>query len=119
VRIVRFTALDPDAAREHLATLVDLHARGLREPLPLATAPAAAYIERGEDAARREWDSRFNFDGEDERPEHRQAFGGVRSFDELLAERPRSGERWYPDEPTRFGQLARRLWSGVSSCEES
>jgi exodeoxyribonuclease V gamma subunit len=119
VRIVRYGAIDPEAARDHLAALLDLHARGLREPLPLATAPAAAYVERGEDAARRDWDSRFNFDGEDVRPEHRQAFGGVRSFDELLAERARDGERWHPDEPTRFGQLARRLWSGVAACEGS
>ena len=41
----------------------------------------------------------------------------MRSFDELLGERPRADERWYPDEPSRFGQLARRLWTGVQSCE--
>ncbi len=84
VRTVRYAAIDPDEAREHLEALLDLHRRGLREPLPLATGPAAAYVERGEEAARREWDSRFNFDGEDKRPEHRMAFDGVRSFDELL-----------------------------------
>jgi hypothetical protein len=41
----------------------------------------------------------------------------VRSFDELLAEPPRPDERWHDAETTRFGQLARRLWGGVSQCE--
>ena len=117
VRTVRYAAIDPDEAREHLEALLDLHRRGLREPLPLATGPAAAYVERGEEAARREWDSRFNFDGEDKRPEHRMAFDGVRSFDELLRFAPQPGEDWHPEEPTRFGRLARRLWSGVAGCE--
>jgi exodeoxyribonuclease V gamma subunit len=117
VRVVRCAAIDPDRAREHLAALLDLRRRGLREPLPLATAPAAAYVDGGLEAARREWDSSWNFDREDKLPEHRLAFAGVRSFDELLAEPPRPDERWHDGETTRFGQLARRLWGGVSECE--
>jgi exodeoxyribonuclease V gamma subunit len=31
----------------------------------------------------------------------------------LLAEEPRPGEDWYPDEPTRFGMLARRVWEPI------
>jgi exodeoxyribonuclease V gamma subunit len=115
--VVRYPAIDAGAAREHLAALLDLYTRGLREPLPLATAPAASYVSDGVEAARREWDSRWRRDGEDKRPEHRLAFGGIRTFDELLAERPGPDERWYEGEPTRFGQLARRLWAGVGECE--
>ena len=61
------------------------------EPLPIACAPTAAYAEAvrdkrdPEDAARREWESEWNFDKEDVKPEHQLAFDGVLTFDELLA----------------------------------
>ena len=117
VRTVRYPAIEAGEARERLTALLDLYARGLREPLPLATAPAASYVTDGIEAARKEWNSRWGRDGEDKRAEHRLAFGGVRSFDELLAQPPGPDERWYDGEDTRFGQLARRLWSGVGECE--
>ena len=31
----------------------------------------------------------------------------------LLAERPRSDERWHADEPSRFRALARRIWEPI------
>ena len=78
-------------AAEHLAALVDLRDRGLREPLPLGCLSSAAYARaerRAEDpvaAGRREWESTYAWDREDRDPEHQLAFGGVLAFDELLA----------------------------------
>ncbi len=92
-------------------------ARGLREPLPIPCATAAAYAEHGEFRARKEWESAWNFPKEDQEPEHQLAFGGVLGFDELLALPPREGEDFEPEEPTRFGRLAKRLWCGVLEAE--
>jgi exodeoxyribonuclease V gamma subunit len=114
-------------ARRHLATIVDLHDRGLREPLPLACLSSAAYARAAAtagrdaaDAARKQWQSAFRFPGEDEQPEHVLAFGGTLAFDELLAEGPRpgeAGEGWEAGEATRFGRYARRLWGGLLAHE--
>jgi len=113
-------------ATAQLATIADLHARGMREPLPLACLSSAAYARAakiGRDpaaAARRQWESAFRFDGEDGQPEHALVFGAA-SFDELLARRPRadeSGDGWDDGDPTRFGRLARRLWSGLLDHEQ-
>ena len=40
------------------------------------------------------------------------------SFDELLAFAPHADEDFELEEPTRFGRLSRRLWSGLLSVEE-
>ena len=79
------------------------------EPLPIACAPTAAYAEAvrdkrdPEDAARREWESEWNFDKEDVKPEHQLAFDGVLTFDELLARplRDRRGLGHGGDDPVR------------------
>ncbi len=91
--------------------LVDLFDRGLREPLPLACLTSAAFA-AGRRRGRGEWVS-DRFDKEDKEPEHQFAFGGVRSYADLRAELPRDDERWDPVEPSRFGQYALRLWSGL------
>ena len=47
-------------------------------------------------------------------------FGGIRSFDELWLEAGRADETgpgWDADDPSRFGRLARRLWSGLLAHE--
>jgi exodeoxyribonuclease V gamma subunit len=98
--------------------LLDLHARGLREPLPIACASSAAYIRGGEPLARKAWESEWNFPKEDAEPEHQLAFGGILTIEQLLALPPRAGEDFEPDEPTRFGRLSKRLWGGVQSCEQ-
>ncbi|MGI8413096.1 MAG: exodeoxyribonuclease V subunit gamma [Solirubrobacteraceae bacterium] len=115
-----------DWALEHLAVLVDLHDRGMREPLPLYVRTSAAYGQAavaGRDpltAGRREWTSPWNFDLEDAEPEHELVLGGVRSFDELLSQAPRpdeAGPGWEASESTRLGRLARRLWDGLLASE--
>ncbi|MEJ7824656.1 MAG: exodeoxyribonuclease V subunit gamma [Solirubrobacteraceae bacterium] len=122
---------DEDTRRElalgHLATLSDLHDRGMREPLALYCATSAAYaqasVRGGEPAAAagKAWTSRYKFDGEDKEPEHQFVLGGVRGFDELLRERPRAeeaGDGWDHGETHRLGRLARRMWDGLLACEE-
>jgi len=114
-------------AREHLETLLDLYDRGMCEPLPLYCMSSAAYAAaaaEGADAiaaARGAWTSEWAFDKEDRELEHQLVLGGERSFDELLAEPPRDDERgpgWDTEERTRFGRLARRLWSGLLAREQ-
>jgi exodeoxyribonuclease V gamma subunit len=124
-------APDPETRQElalgHLATIVDLHDRGLREPLPLSCLAAAAYAEAaraGGDPVRagtKAWESTWGYDKEDRELEHQLAFGGVLTFAELLEEAPRADEQghgWHADDATRFGRYARRLWAGLLSCEE-
>ncbi|MDA0173677.1 exodeoxyribonuclease V subunit gamma [Solirubrobacter taibaiensis] len=116
VKVVKLPTLSAQDARAELAILADLYDRGMCEPLPIACAPTAAYAEAvrdkrdPEDAARREWESEWNFDKEDVKPEHQLAFDGVLTFDELLARPAGAGEDWGTGETTRFGRLSRRLW---------
>jgi exodeoxyribonuclease V gamma subunit len=102
VRVSRVEPLaaSPDeraaAARAQLEALIDLHDRGLREPLPLFTATSAAYAAAavaGQDAvtaAEREWRTEWRFDREDREPEHQYVLGGVRTFSELMEISPRA-----------------------------
>jgi exodeoxyribonuclease V gamma subunit len=128
VAFARIPPLDAALARDHLAVLVDLYDRGMLEPPPLACLTSAAYAAAARDgrnagaAAEGEWKSGFRFEREAAEPEHRLVFGGVRTFDELMAEPARGDERgagWDPDEPRRFGRWARRLWDGLLAIEEA
>ncbi|HEV7805206.1 MAG TPA: exodeoxyribonuclease V subunit gamma [Solirubrobacteraceae bacterium] len=112
-------------ALEHLATLLDLHDRGMREPLPLYCATSAAYAAAaGHDAATAAgdaWTSEYDFDKEDREPEHRLVLNGVLAIKDLLQERSRpdeQGDGWDPAESTRLGRLAHRMWDGLLACEE-
>ncbi|HVM00147.1 MAG TPA: exodeoxyribonuclease V subunit gamma [Egibacteraceae bacterium] len=116
-----------DLALAELARLADIYDRGMREPLPVYCATSAAYAEiagKGEDpraAASRWYTSQPTFAREDREPAHRLVLGGVRPFDELLAEGPRPdecGDGWFDEEPSRLGRHARRLWSGLLAVEE-
>jgi exodeoxyribonuclease V gamma subunit len=116
-----------DAAVAHLATLMDLYDRGMREPLPLYCATSAAYADaavNGGDrigAAGGAWTSEYNFAREDAELEHQFVLGAVLTLDELLDEPPRADEQgagWALDETTRFGRVARRMWDGLLACEE-
>jgi exodeoxyribonuclease V gamma subunit len=132
VTIARLAPLGPDAASRRasalgqLTTLVDLHDRGMREPLPIACQASAAYARAAATGAnpvvagRAAWESSWSFEREDAEPEHQLAFGGVLSFDELLAATPRPdehGDSWEAGDPTRFGRYARRLWQGPLGAE--
>ncbi|MBB4663461.1 exodeoxyribonuclease V subunit gamma [Conexibacter arvalis] len=119
---------DPEArraqARAELERIVDLHDRGMREPLPLFRRTSAAYAAGGGDAiarARKQWETDFQPLCEDRDPEHLLVFGARLPFERLLAEPPRDdeqGDGWEPSETTRFGRYARRLWSGLLAHEE-
>jgi exodeoxyribonuclease V gamma subunit len=124
-------ATDPVTRRElalgHVAALVDLYDRGMREPLPLACMTSAAYAEAvaagadAEAAGRAAWESGWGYPKEDAELEHQLVLGGVRTFAQRLAEPPRpdeAGDGWEETEPTRFGRYARRLWDGPLACEE-
>ncbi|TML96356.1 MAG: exodeoxyribonuclease V subunit gamma [Actinobacteria bacterium] len=124
VTIARIPPLGPDEALEHLATLVDLWDRGMREPLPIACESSAAFAaaaaagKNAEAAARKGWESTWNFSREDAEPEHELVLGGVLDLAEVLDAPPRSDEAWDASETTRFGQYARRLWAGTLAREE-
>ena len=117
VTIARIEPLDAALARDHLAILIDLYDRGMREPAPLACRASAAYAEAGAGPAGKAWESTFDFDREDREPEHVLVRGGVIAFDELMAEPARADERWDMDETRRFGRWARRLWDGLLAHE--
>ncbi|SDX85007.1 DNA helicase/exodeoxyribonuclease V, gamma subunit [Modestobacter sp. DSM 44400] len=112
---------DPLAA---LADLVDLYDRGTCEPLPLATKTSAAYakaraggdtVEQALDSAGREW-SGGRFPGEQEDRHHTHVFGERTALADLTAAAPLDDERWR-DERSRFGVLARRLWTPLLAAE--
>ena len=93
----------------------------MREPAPLACRAAAAYAAGGAggaDAARREWESEFEYEKEDREPEHRLVLGGVLPFAELLAVPARPGEPGPDWETSRFGRWSRRLWDPLLAREE-
>jgi exodeoxyribonuclease V gamma subunit len=110
VAVARIAPLDAGLALDHLAELLELYDLGMREPAPLACRTSAAYAEGGAVAARKAWESSFDFDREDREAEHVLVSGGVLTFDEVMAEGARADERWDMDETRRFGRWARRLW---------
>jgi len=127
--------LGPDAASRkaeadrHLRTLVDLFARGMREPLPLYCKTSAAWAESvalGKDAHRpaaRTWESGFGVNNEDKNPEHELVLGGSLSFEAMFdlagtARADETGDGWDADDPSRFGRYAARLWGQLLAHEQ-
>ncbi len=109
--VVRLPRLDPGTALAHLASLVELYDRGMREPLPLACKTSAAYAAALADdrdaskAATKEWKSDWDYPKEDQDLEHQLVFGGVIDFGEL---RGMAG----------FDACARQLWDGALAWEQ-
>jgi exodeoxyribonuclease V gamma subunit len=133
VSVVRIAELDATpAARQRvavaeLATLVDLFQRAMCEPLPLYCDTSFAYanaVNRNWDPhsnANQMWASTFDREREDVEPEHQLVLGGVVTLPDLLRADPRQdecGEGWAPDEESRFGRYARRLWEPLLRREE-
>ncbi len=130
-RGVRRSTLGPvpePAARTALEQLVDLYDRGMREPLPMAVKTSHEYAaERhsggspvdGLAAAREAWSgSREGAEWRDR--EHALVWGEDAPLETLLAPAPHgdeSGDGWSSDESTRFGILARRLWTPLLLAE--
>ena len=109
--------LDPAHARGILADLVALHREGLREPLPLPTVAAQVYARTRtgggsvDDAlaeALRGWcEGRFP---ERDEAVYARVFGAAAGPEVLTASGTGS-------EPTRFGDLALRLWRPLLAAE--
>lgn len=134
VGVVRISPLgtDPAARRaiahQHLAVILDLFDRGMREPAPLACATSAAYAKAARTdrkaafkAGSEAWSSKWKFDKEDKELEHQKLLDGVRSFEDLLDPPARADEQgagWDASEPSRFGRWALRLWSDLLDAEE-
>ena len=103
VTVVRLPRMAPEVALEHLTSLAALFDDGMCEPLPLACKTSAAYAEGGNAAT--EWESDWRFTREDQELEHQLVFGGVLTFEELLAR-------------TGFDRRARQLWDGPLGWEQ-
>jgi exodeoxyribonuclease V gamma subunit len=103
VTVVRLPRMEPELALTHLRSLAELHDDGMRQPLPLACRTSAAYAEGG--AAAKEWESDFRFTREDQELEHQLVFGGVLTFEELLAR-------------ADFDLCSHRLWDALLAWEQ-
>ena len=117
-------------AESHLRALAEMFGRGMCEPLPVYCRTSAAWAEAiaaGKDDAAaaayagRSWTSDYNFEKEDNEPEHVLVLGEVLSFDAMVA---RAGApcpdeaAWDAVEVSRFALYARRLWDGLLTHEE-
>jgi exodeoxyribonuclease V gamma subunit len=108
----------PDQAVRHLAALVDLYRRGMREPLPIYCNTSEALARRAN--AKQEWIS-GQFPNEDKDAAHVFVLGQGVEFMQLLAEPPRPdecGEGWAINESSRTAVYARRLWDGLLAVEQ-
>jgi exodeoxyribonuclease V gamma subunit len=116
--------VDPTVARGVLDLLIQLRDAGLREPLPLALETSAEYATRRHrgatiadalpDASKR-WEA-DQFRPERDDPEHVLVFGPQAPFTQLTAAAPNDDED-FPDEASRFGALARRVWAPLLMVE--
>jgi exodeoxyribonuclease V gamma subunit len=116
--------VQPDIARRVLELLVHIRDTGLREPLPLFLETSAEYAARRSrgapiddaiPAACKRWEA-DRFRPERDEPEHVLVFGANAPFARLDAAPPLLDE-CFPDEPTRFGALARLVWQPLLMAE--
>ncbi len=122
--VSRLTAPPPATARELLDQLLALRAAALREPLPLPVPIACTYAtsRSGGDSvdmalvnARRAWRS-DRFLREDEH--HVICWGPDAELDDILGTPTPAEREWYPEDGTRLGVLARRIWEPLLAHEE-
>ncbi|MCB0865619.1 MAG: exodeoxyribonuclease V subunit gamma [Solirubrobacterales bacterium] len=117
-------------ATAYLNVIADLHARGMRAPLPIYTETSAAYAAAARSssgnpikaAAKKFETERYSpVKGEIDDAEHRFVYGDISALTDVLGERPHDdegGEGWFGSERTRFGRLARRLWDDLLRHEQ-
>jgi exodeoxyribonuclease V gamma subunit len=111
-------------AREQLGDLVDLRDRGLRQPLPMAVKTSEAYADKRNrglsianavNGAAFAWDT-GKYPGEQDDEAHQLLWGPSPSLAALRSETPWADELAV-DETSRFGVLARRLWTPLLAAE--
>jgi len=123
--IATMTAPVPDEALDSLEQLVRLRDAALDEPLPLPSAASCGYArarEAGDIEAQALVTAGREFGGAyEERDDYlRFVWGDDVRLDDLLDARPGPVEReWWPEEGTRFGVLARRLWQPLIAHERT
>jgi exodeoxyribonuclease V gamma subunit len=117
-------AIEPALAMRVLEVLIAVRDAGLREPLPLALETSAIYAARRHRNvsvanalanAEQKWEA-DRFRPERDEAEHVLVFGAHAPLARLTASSPNDGEE-FPDEPTRFGALARRVWAPLLTVE--
>ncbi|HLS02952.1 MAG TPA: hypothetical protein VK054_13410, partial [Beutenbergiaceae bacterium] len=126
-RTTVITSPGEDKARVYLHQLLDLYHRGICEPLPLPPKTAAewARVARNHQpltgAKRAEafreagkvWSPSYPpGSGENHDPYHVWMWAGEVELAEVVATPAPPQEQWV-DEPSRFGQLALRMWEGL------
>ncbi|WP_148573241.1 exodeoxyribonuclease V subunit gamma [Nocardioides caldifontis] len=113
------------SALDLLRALVDVHDRGLREPLPLPLKTGHAWADAVRAhknplwSAKREWEPGDNspVPGEQEDAAHVRVHGRAAPFSRLL-EDARPDEQWVAGERNRLGQYSRRIWDPVFDHEQ-
>ncbi|WP_079576009.1 exodeoxyribonuclease V subunit gamma [Krasilnikoviella flava] len=112
-----------DAARL-LDDLVALRAEAVRAPLPLPPDAAHAYaVSRGGgtgDPGQATSEARYTWTGGFEKtdPYHLMVWGDGASFDVVAGTPDDDDRRRFPDEPSRLGALARRVWDPLLAHEQ-
>lgn len=118
------TAPEPEEARRLLDQLVALRDQALREPLPMPVATTCAYARTraggdGEvealDSARKEWKDSF----ESQDAQHVLVWGEDATLTDVQGTPSPAEQQWWPEDRTRLGVLARRLWEPLLDQERT
>ncbi len=115
-----------EEARAVLGSLVEVYRCGQREPLPFAPKTSCCYAEKrrtgsppSASATKAGYEWRKSFDGRDigefDDLDHARVWGEA-PFSALLTPPARADLAW-PEEGTRFGQLARVVWDPLLTAE--
>ncbi len=118
--------LDAEAALAWLDQLVDVRARGMREPIPLSPKTSAAWaqgfgdgdVRTADDKARYAWetDEFKGIPGEQDTPAHVVAYGERAPLSDVLGT-PRPDELWFRGATSRLGQYALRVFGPITGNE--
>ncbi|MGN6299697.1 MAG: exodeoxyribonuclease V subunit gamma [Angustibacter sp.] len=115
-------APSPAVAEQRLEELVRLRERAERAPLPVPVDTAFAYasaryggneVVQATEAAERQWVSDLRFSDDYQA----LCWGRGCTFDVLAGAPDADERRWWPEETTRLGVLARRLWQPLLDHE--